>query len=112
MLMTIALGFDVLETFWVRVWSSSYDTAERGQEGRSVDYYLTVYAIITLLNVFVETGREWNGATFGGSVLTTLLALEWLILYIGGLRASHQLFQGETTNNHFSHRLKPCSQPY
>ncbi|KAH8926904.1 P-loop containing nucleoside triphosphate hydrolase protein [Atractiella rhizophila] len=63
-------GMDVLESWWLSVWSRSYSTPER----RSIDYYLSVYALISMLNVVVSSAR-------------------WVFLYAGGIRASTQLYK-------------------
>jgi energy-coupling factor transporter ATP-binding protein EcfA2 len=54
-----AKGSEVVETWWLRVWSSSYDTPDGRQEGeRSVNYYLAIYALITIVAIFLDTARE------------------------------------------------------
>ena len=50
------------------IWSGSADQAH------SVDYYLSIYAIIAFSSVFIATAR-------------------WLVLYIGALQASSTLYQ-------------------
>ena len=53
-------GTEVLETYWLRLWSNSYDTEHGGKdaESRSLNYYLTLYAIITFAVIIVDTLRE------------------------------------------------------
>lgn len=53
-----AKGLEVAETYWMSLWSKSYDVSVDTAERKSVNYYLTVYAIISLANVIIDTARE------------------------------------------------------
>ncbi|KAM0789106.1 hypothetical protein ACM66B_003161 [Microbotryomycetes sp. NB124-2] len=64
---------EVAETFWLGIWSASYDM-NRGKDGHSVMYYLKVYALLSLLAVVIGT-------------------LQWYVLYMGSLRASDRLYK-------------------
>lgn len=49
---------DVATTFWLNIWAGSYDAADDGRVVRSVNYYLGVYALLSLLSVIVGT-LQW-----------------------------------------------------
>lgn len=90
-----AKGSEVLETWWLRVWSNSYDTQSVGEDvGRSINYYLSIYALITVVAIFLDTAREyvclqpWQ---------TLMPCAEFAVLYYGGLRASTHLYKGTST---------------
>lgn len=57
-----AKGSEVVETWWLRVWSASYDTQDGRQDGaRGVNFYLTIYAVITIVAIFLDTARKlWD----------------------------------------------------
>ena len=52
----------MLETFWLRVWSHSYDVEVETAPDAGVNYYLTVYAIISIGEVIIETFRAFEKA--------------------------------------------------
>ncbi|KAF8649184.1 hypothetical protein AX16_005982 [Volvariella volvacea WC 439] len=68
--MIVATLSPVVENGWLRYWSNSELTGKQG----SAVYYLTVYAIITLIGVCLQTIR-------------------WFVLYNGSVRASTVLYK-------------------
>ncbi|BGP39463.1 hypothetical protein JCM10449v2_003413 [Rhodotorula kratochvilovae] len=61
---------DVAQTWWLGKWSGSYE--DPAGPAHSVNYYLGVYAFLSILAVLIST-------------------LQWLVLYTGTLRASRRL---------------------
>ncbi|CAD6588427.1 MAG: hypothetical protein CYPHOPRED_004384 [Cyphobasidiales sp. Tagirdzhanova-0007] len=62
-------GMEVLDAYWLRLWSQSYDSQGEGSNEVNVNYYVKIY-------VFIFVGRVVVGTS------------QWFILYTGGIRAS------------------------
>ena len=82
----------VLESYWLRIWSRSYDVQSEGSDGTSVNYYLMVYAVISFGMVIIETIRLLQCLRYIFD--SELYATEWFILYNGGIRASVIIYKG------------------
>ncbi|KAI9311060.1 P-loop containing nucleoside triphosphate hydrolase protein [Dichotomocladium elegans] len=63
-------ALDIIENWWVKKWTGGDNDPD---ENGGVDYYVVVYAIITLTNVIFTTSR-------------------FVVIYIGSLRASKRLY--------------------
>ncbi|GAA6024648.1 hypothetical protein JCM8202_000420 [Rhodotorula sphaerocarpa] len=62
---------DVAQTWWLGVWAGASDNPE---QARSTNYYLVLYAILSVTAVVIET-------------------LQWFVLYSGTLRVSSKLHE-------------------
>ncbi|GAA97476.1 hypothetical protein E5Q_04155.1 [Mixia osmundae IAM 14324] len=77
---TLFIGTNALEiarTGWLARWTGSGENAVRLQDSQadSINFYLGIYALLTIGSVVISTGR-------------------WLILYNGSIRASTRIFKG------------------
>lgn len=65
---------DVAQSLWLAHWSGSYATSGNREAPHSVNYYLSLYAVLSFAGVIVGTSQ-------------------WFVLYTGSLRASDRLFR-------------------
>ncbi|KAI5478748.1 ATP-binding cassette transporter [Pseudohyphozyma bogoriensis] len=73
MMLTLQVS-DVAQSFWLNIWAASYDAPDDGRTVRSVNFYLAIYAVLSVLAVLVST-------------------LQWFVVYSGTLRASDRLYR-------------------
>ena len=53
-------GSEIAETYWLRIWSNTYD-ADDGQKRdptKDVNFYLGVYGFLAILTIIIDTLRE------------------------------------------------------
>lgn len=61
---------------------------------RDVNFYLGVYAVLCILTIVIDTLRKSRSAKSVAQADRLPRPAEWLILYIGGIRASTRMYKG------------------
>lgn len=68
----LSKAIEIGESYWLNLWSSSYETETQGSINHSVPFYLGIYGALSILTATVYT-------------------IQWLCIYSGSLRASERL---------------------
>lgn len=66
----LPIASEVAETYWLRVWSNTYDVeGGKANPHRDVNFYLGIYAALTVLTILIDTLRKPNLPKFAIALL-------------------------------------------